>query len=80
MVPAQSHKLNDVGSNPTLATKLNKMLKGKIMKVNLVLNINLNLNWRNANMNTIPCNVNPQIQGHGIIATNFAGNQGRCVI
>jgi len=50
------------------------------MKVNLVLNINLNLNWRNANMNTIPCNVNPQVQGHGIIATNFAGNQGRCVI
>ena len=57
------------------------------MKRNLRSNINLywqrSLNWSDyncANLKTIPCSVNPQGQGHGIIATNFAKIQGRCII
>ena len=48
------------------------------MKKVLVCNINLNLNWRIANINTMPfIAINPQ--GHGVVATNIVRIQKRCI-
>lgn len=74
--PAQSHKLNDAGSNPASATNFLSLYKGKIMKRVIEVKINLNQNWRTANINIIPC---IQPQGHGNVATNVVRNQKRCI-